>query len=43
MVPEVESGSSVRTSSTLTEQTCYEAQRLLAGTVLRISAGQASA
>jgi len=37
------SGSAVRTSSTLTEQTFYEAQRLKDGTVLRISANQASA
>ncbi len=37
------SGSSVRTSSTLTEQTYYEARRLQDGTVLRISANQASA
>ena len=36
-------GSAVRTSSTLTEQTFYEAQRLQDGTVLRISANQASA
>jgi len=33
----------VRNSSTLTEQTYYEAQRLSDGTVLRISANQASA
>ena len=37
------SGSAVRNSSTLTEQTFYEAQRLKDGTVLRISANQASA
>ena len=37
------SGSAVRTSSTLTEQTYYEARRLKDGTVLRISASQASA
>ena len=37
------SGSAVRTSSTLTEQTYYEARRLTDGTVLRISANQASA
>ena len=37
------SGSAVRTSSTLTEQTYYEAQRLSDGTVLRISTNQASA
>lgn len=37
------SGSAVRTSSTLTEQTYYEAQRLSDGTVLRISASQESA
>ena len=37
------SGSAVRTSSTLTEQTYYEARRLSDGTVLRISANQASA
>ena len=36
-------GSAVRASSTLTEQTYYEAQRLHNGTVLRISASQASA
>ena len=36
-------GSSVRDSSTLTEQTYYEAQRLKDGTVLRISTNQASA
>ena len=36
-------GSSVRNSSTLTEQTYYEALRLTDGTVLRISANQASA
>ena len=37
------SGSAVRISSTLTEQTYYEAQRLADGTVLRISTNQASA
>lgn len=37
------SGSAVRNSITLTEQTYYEAQRLTDGTVLRISANQASA
>ena len=37
------SGSAVRNSSTLTEQTYYEAQRLRDGTVLRISASHASA
>ena len=37
------SGSAVRNSSTLTEQTFYEARRLTDGTVLRISANQASA
>jgi len=37
------SGSAVRTSSTLTEQTYYEARRITDGTVLRISANQASA
>ena len=37
------SGSAVRNSSTLTEQTYYEARRLTDGTVLRISANQASA
>ena len=36
-------GSAVRNSSTLTEQTYYEAQRLQDGTVLRISASHASA
>ena len=36
-------GSAVRTSSTLTEQTYYEAQRLQDGTVLRISTNQRSA
>jgi len=40
---ETGSGSAVRTSSTLTEQTYYEAQRLADGTVLRISTNQASA
>ena len=37
------SGSAVRISSTLTEQTYYEARRLQDGTVLRISTSQASA
>ena len=37
------SGSAVRNSTTLTEQTFYEAQRLQDGTVLRISANQESA
>ena len=37
------SGSAVRTSLTLTEQTFYEAVRLTDGTVLRISASQDSA
>ena len=37
------SGSAVRTSSTLTEQTYYEARKLQNGTVLRISTNQASA
>ena len=36
-------GSAVRTSATMTEQTYYEARRLTDGTVLRISANQASA
>ncbi len=36
-------GSAVRNSTTLTEQTYYEAQRLQDGTVLRISTNQASA
>lgn len=36
-------GSGVRTSSTLTERTLYEAKRLRDGTVLRISTSQASA
>ena len=40
---ETGSGSAVRNSSTLTEQTYYEAQRLTDGTVLRISTNQASA
>ena len=40
---ETGSGSAVRNSSTLTEQTYYEAQRLRDGTVLRLSANQASA
>ena len=37
------SGSSVRTSATLTEHTFYEARRMADGTILRISANQASA
>jgi len=37
------SGSSVRTSSTLTEQTFYEARQLTDGTILRISTSQDSA
>ena len=37
------SGSAVRTSSTLTKQTFYEAKRLKDGTVLRISTSQESA
>ena len=40
---ETGSGSAVRNSSTLTEQTYYEARRLTDGTVLRISTNQASA
>ena len=40
---ETGSGSAVRTSSTMTEQTFYEAQCLQDGTVLRISTNQASA
>ena len=40
---ETGSGSAVRNSSTLTEQTFYEARRLADGTVLRISTNQASA
>ncbi len=36
-------GSAVRISSTLTEQTYYEAQKLKDGTILRISSNQASA
>ena len=36
-------GSAVRTSSTLTEQTFYEAQKIKDGTILRISANQKSA
>ena len=40
---ETGSASAVRNSSTLTEQTFYEAQRLWDGTILRISAKQASA
>ena len=37
------SGSAVRTSATLTQQTFYEAQKLKDGTVLRISTSQESA
>ena len=37
------SGSAVRTSATMTEQTFYEAQKLKDGTVLRISANHESA
>ena len=40
---ETGTGSAVRNSSTLTEQTYYEAMRLYDGTVLRVSANQASA
>ena len=40
---ETGAGSAVRNSSTLTEQTYYEARRLTDGTVLRISTNQASA
>ena len=40
---ETGTGSAVRNSSTLTEQTYYEALRLTDGTVLRISTNQASA
>ncbi|MBP3412838.1 MAG: PAS domain-containing protein [Oscillospiraceae bacterium] len=40
---EIGVGSAVRNSSTLTEQTYYEAQRLKDGTILRISTNQASA
>ena len=40
---ETGTGSAVRNSSTLTEQTYYEARHLTDGTVLRISANQASA
>lgn len=40
---ETGSGSAVRISTTMTEQTYYEAQRLEDGTVLRISTNQASA
>lgn len=40
---ETGSGSAVRTSATLTEQTYYEARKLQNGTVLRISANQESA
>ena len=40
---ETGTGRSVRTSSTLTERTLYEAKRLQDGTVLRISTSQASA
>ena len=36
-------GSAVRTSATMTEQTYYEAKRLVDGTVLRISTNQESA
>ena len=40
---ETGAGSAVRTSSTLTQQTYYEARRLADGTVLRISTSQESA
>ena len=40
---ETGSGSAVRTSATMTEQTYYEAQKLKDGTVLRISSNQESA
>ena len=40
---ETGTGSAVRNSSTMTEQTYYEAMRLYDGTVLRVSANQASA
>jgi len=40
---ETGTGSAVRTSSTLTEQTYYEAQQLQDGTVLRISTNQEAA
>ena len=40
---ETGSGSAVRNSTTLTEQTYYEAKKLQDGTVLRISTNQASA
>ena len=40
---ETGTGNAVRTSSTLTEQTFYEARRLADGTILRISASQDSA
>ena len=40
---ETGTGSAVRTSSTLTEQTFYEAQQLKDGTILRISTSQESA
>ena len=40
---ETGTGSAVRNSSTLTEQTYYEAKKLQDGTVLRISTNQASA
>ena len=40
---ETGSGNAVRNSSTLTEQTYYEAKKLRDGTVLRISTNQASA
>ena len=40
---ETGTGSALRNSSTMTEQTYYEAMRLYDGTVLRVSANQASA
>ena len=40
---ETGSGSAVRTSATLTQQTFYEAQKLKDGTILRISTSQESA
>lgn len=40
---ETGSGSAMRTSTTLTERTFYEAQRLKDGTILRVSANQESA
>ena len=40
---ETGTGSAVRDSSTMTEQTYYEAMRLYDGTILRVSANQASA